>query len=218
MRRFLPLLASLVLLALPSAAQAYTFYEWDAVGAPTGIAAGTNGLTVTFNSSGEVGGVTLNGVQSARSAIVGPSTKPGALAAGPGDGNFWWVDPTNNKAGRTDAGVGPVTLSSAVIDNRPTDLVAAANNLMWIVEPDSGDIDCVTPAGVAVAKNSGLTHPTAIARGNDGTIWVIDTGANLISRFAQPANCSATAPPPSPIFRPTRIRSTSLPRRLRATT
>ena len=37
MRRFLPLLASLVLLALPSAAQAYTFYEWDAAGAPTGI-------------------------------------------------------------------------------------------------------------------------------------------------------------------------------------
>ena len=47
------------------------------------------------------------------------------LAAGPGDGNLWFVDPTNGRVGRTDAGIGPVTLPTAV-GGAPSDLVAAA--------------------------------------------------------------------------------------------
>src|SRR4051812_7161144 len=114
MRRLLPVLASLALLALPSAAQAYTFYEWDAAGTPAGIAVSGGGLSVTLNQAGSIGRVSLGGVQSAPATIAGGASRPAALAAGPGDGNLWFVDPTNGRIGRTDAGVGPVTIATAV--------------------------------------------------------------------------------------------------------
>src|SRR4051794_2751416 len=133
MRRLLPLLASLALLALPSAAQAFTFYEWDAPGTPAGITVSGGGLSVSFNQAGSIGRLSLGGVQSAAATIAGAASRPTVLVPGPGDGNLWFVDPTNGRIGRTDAGVGPVTIATAV-NGAPTDLVAAANNLMWVVE------------------------------------------------------------------------------------
>ena len=188
MRRLLPLLASLALLALPSAAQAYTFYEWDSPGTPTGIVASATGLSVTFNATGTVGGVSLGGVQSMPVAIAGAATRPTALAPGPGDGNLWFVDPTNGRVGRTDVGIGPVTLATAV-GGAPTDLVAAANNLMWVVESTSGQLDCITAAGTVTAKTSGLAAPSMIARASDNALWYLDVPAKKIARLAQPANC-----------------------------
>src|SRR5690349_13593954 len=196
MRRFRPILASLlVLLALPAAAQAYTFYEWDAADAPTGIVAGATGLTVTFNATGELGGVTLNGVQSApRTDITGAAARPTTLVTG-GDGNLWFVDPTNNKVGRTDPAAGAITLASPTIDSVPTDLVASGNNLMWVVERSSGDLDCIVPAtGAVTAKASGLDQPVAITRSNDGALWFVDA-ARKVARLPEPASCAAAIAP-----------------------
>ena len=65
MRRLLPLLASLVLLALPASASAYTFAEWDQPGHPAGIAQSGTFLYSTLSSTGQIGQGTLNGVQTA---------------------------------------------------------------------------------------------------------------------------------------------------------
>src|SRR5689334_19871425 len=111
MRSLLPLLASLVLLALPTAAHAYTFYEWSSAGGPNGIAqAGTGPLTVTFRDTAQVGQIGLGGVQSAPLSIAGGTSAPTKLTAGPGDGNLWWADPSTRHVGRTDPGTGPVLL------------------------------------------------------------------------------------------------------------
>src|SRR5689334_927382 len=111
MRRLLPLLASLVLLALPSAAHAFTFYEWSSAGGPTGIfQSGSGPLTIAFKSSAQIGQIGLGGVQSTPQAIAGGSSGPTKLTAGPGDGNLWFVDGVNRHVGRTDPGTGPAVL------------------------------------------------------------------------------------------------------------
>src|SRR4051794_2902122 len=103
MRRLLPLLASLALLALPSAAHAYTFYEWSAVGSgPSGIAqSGAGPLTVTFQNDATVGQIGLGGIQGAAASIAGGTADPTRLAAGPGDGNLWFVSPGSRHVGHT---------------------------------------------------------------------------------------------------------------------
>ena len=45
------------------------------------------------------------------------------------------------------------------------------------------------------SKPSGLAHPDAIARANDGALWYVDTAANKIARLAQPASCTAAIAP-----------------------
>src|SRR4051794_646293 len=195
MRRFLPLFASVAVLALPSAAQAYTFYEWSSAGGPTGIAqAGTGPLTVAFQASAAVGQIGLGGVQSAPVSIAGGSSGPTKLAAGPGDGNLWFVDGANRHVGRTDPGTGPVLL---LLDFAGTtaDLVASNNNLMWVVESDTGELDCITPAGIVTPKTSGLAHPQAIARANDGALWYVDSTSDKIARLVPPATCAGTITP-----------------------
>jgi hypothetical protein len=194
MRRLLPLLAGLVLLAVPSAAHAYTFYEWSSTGGPTGIAqAGTGPLTVTFKDLAQVGQIGLGGVQSAPRSIAGGTSVPTKLTTGPGDGNVWWVEPSTRHVGRTDPGFGPSVLALD-FGGATADLVAA-NDLMWVVESDTGELDCITPAGVVTPKTSGLAHPGAIARGNDGALWYTDTAANKIARLVPPATCADAITP-----------------------
>ena len=63
MRRFRPMLASLlVLLALPAAAQAYTFYEYDTPAQPGGITVDSAGQLLFTLSSAKFGISTLGGV------------------------------------------------------------------------------------------------------------------------------------------------------------
>ncbi|HWK25301.1 MAG TPA: hypothetical protein VNS09_01985 [Solirubrobacter sp.] len=190
MRRLLTLLlASLAALALPAAAHAYTFYEWDAPGGPAGIA-GDGPLTVTFSTSGAVGEVGLGGVQSAPVAIGGAATAPTVIAAGP-DGNLWFVDPANGRLGHTVSGAAPTTLGTA-LGGTPSDLVAAGGQV-WVVESGSGELDCVTPSGVVTAQTSGLSHPQAIARANDGALWY--AGDGKVARAVPPADCSGSIAP-----------------------
>src|SRR3954451_2628267 len=127
MRRLLPLLAGLVLLALPSAAHAYTFYEWSSAGCANGIAqSGGGALTVTFRDAAQVGQIGLGGVQTAPQSIAGGTSAPTKLTAGPGDGNLCWADPSTHLVGRTDPAFGPalLLLDFGVIT---ADLVAANN-------------------------------------------------------------------------------------------
>ena len=139
MRRLLLPLASLVALAVPASAGAFTFYEWEAGGGPVGIAQVPGGpLSVTFETSHSVGQVSLGGVQSAAAVITGAAQAPRKLAVGPEDGTVWFVDQVNDKVGRTVPGSEPVTLAAAAIDNDPVDLVASANKLMWVIEAGLG--------------------------------------------------------------------------------
>ena len=126
MRRLLPLLASLVLLALPTAAHGYTFYEWSFAGGPAGIAQqGTGPLSVTLTASGrDRPGRRWAACTSAGVVITGAATAPTALAPGPGDGNLWFVDTVNGRVGRTDTGAGadharrPTSAGSRPISSR----------------------------------------------------------------------------------------------------
>src|SRR4051794_24367068 len=110
MRRLLPLLASLVLLALPAAAQAYTFYEYSFPGGPTGILqASTGPINVGLAGVGRLGTASLTGVTSQGPPIAGEAVAPRVLAVGPGDGNIWFTDFDHSRIGRTDP-LGPTTL------------------------------------------------------------------------------------------------------------
>ena len=115
MRRLLPLLASLVLLALPTAAHGYTFYEWSFPGGPAGIApAGTAPLWASRSpprgASAQVDPTGRRHVRR-RKPVTGAATAPTALALGPGDNNLWFVDTVNGRVGRTDTGAGAITLA-----------------------------------------------------------------------------------------------------------
>src|SRR4051812_17614872 len=126
MRRLLPLLAGLVLLALPSAAHAYTFYEYDA-GGPPGAITELGGSLVFSYSTGDawrIGKATPLGVLSAPSAPPAGGTAPTTIVPGPGDGSVWFID--GPKVGRMAVGLAP---SEFVHDfgATPRDLVAADN-------------------------------------------------------------------------------------------
>jgi hypothetical protein len=211
MRRLLPVLASLGVLALPASAHAFTFYEWDALpnSAPTGIfQAGTGPLSVTLNGTGAVGQVTLGGVQWPGVAITGGATKPTVLTQGPSDGNLWFVDSVNGRVGHTAPGTGPVTLTTAV-GGSPADLVASSNR-MWVVESESGELDCIDAAGTVISNASGLPHPVAVTRASDGAVRYADTTANQVLRVAPTTTCDSELDDPIDLpaeFNPTDITS-----------
>ena len=66
MRRLLPSLASLIVLALPPAAHAYTFTAYDTPGGPAGIVESGGSLFYTLLTDKTLGQSTLRGVQLAR--------------------------------------------------------------------------------------------------------------------------------------------------------
>ncbi len=190
MRRLLPLLASLVLLALPASASAYTFAEWDQPGHPAGIAQSGTFLYSTLSSTGQIGQGTLNGVQTA--LTVGGGSAPSVLVPGPGDNHLWFVDPGNSKVGRSNPGVSLLEFAT-VLTGTPSDLAAGQTGTMWVVESTGGKLACVTTAGVVTEYTSPLTAAVAITRGGDGAMWMVDTAANSLGRFTPAATC-ATAP------------------------
>ena len=180
------MLASLVLLAVPASASAFTFAEWDLTGAPAGIATAGSPLSITLSGTGLIGQSTLGGVQAPSVAIGGGATTPTALVPGPGDGNLWFVDPGSGRIGRTDPGLPPAEFP-ALLGGTPSDLAAAANNTMWVVESASGEVDCVTPLGAVTARTSQLANPAAITRGGDGAMWFMDPTANKLARLVPAA-------------------------------
>ena len=143
MRRLLPLLASVVLLALPSAAHGYTFYEWSFPGGPTGILQnGTGPISVGLSTTGRIGTTTLTGVTTAGALISGAATAPRVLAAGPGDGNVWFTDFDHGRIGRTNPAGGAISLPIDLAPGKPNDIVAGTN--AWVVDTDN-DLHCITP-------------------------------------------------------------------------
>jgi streptogramin lyase len=188
MRRFRPLLASLVvLLALPAAAQAYTFYEYETPAQPGGISIDSAGQLLFTLSSAKFGISTLGGVVT--TADLTGSTTPTTIVPGPGDGSHWFID--GAKVGRK--GPGAAVVFNQAFDGTPTDLVAAGNGTMWVTTT-SGKIYCATAAGDFFAKDSLLASPVAIARGGDGALWYVATAANKIARLV-PSACTAGAAP-----------------------
>jgi virginiamycin B lyase len=190
MRRLLPLLASVVLLAVPASASAFTFAEWEQLGHPAGIAQSGGFLYYTLAGTGQVGQGTLNGVQT-MSTVSGGSA-PSVLVPGPGDNHLWFVDPGNNKVGRTNPGMSLLEFAT-VLTGTPSDLAAGQTGTMWVAESTAGKLACVTTTGVVTEYASPLTTAVAITRGGDGAMWLVDTAANSLGRFVPAATC-ATAP------------------------
>jgi streptogramin lyase len=181
------LVASLAALAIPASASAYTFAEWDQPGRPAGIAQSGGFLYYTLGMTGQVGQGTLNGVQTP--LTVGGASAPSVLVPGPGDNHLWFVDPGNGKVGRTNPGVSLLEFATA-LSGTPSDLAAGQTGTMWVVE-SGAKIACVTPAGVVTEYASPLSSAVAITRGGDGAMWIVDTTANSLGRFAASATCAA---------------------------
>src|SRR5690349_20669557 len=92
MRRLLALLTSLLGLALaPAAAQAFTFYEWDAAGGPAGITASAGTLYFTLGTTQKINTLTVGGVQGATPFTVPGATAPGKIVPGAA-GTLWFLD------------------------------------------------------------------------------------------------------------------------------
>jgi streptogramin lyase len=193
MRRLLPLLASLLALALaPAAAHAFTFYEWDASGDPNGIAASGSSLYFTLGgATPSFGKAGLGGAQIAPVAITG-GTAPGKLVLGIG-GNLWFLDPGTSKIGRIalpaeTATEFPTTLAATI-----TDLTAGFDGNMWVVDSTTGTLDCVTSGGAVsphLTAETQMTHPVAIVSGSD-VLWAVDTVGDEVYRIVPGANCAA---------------------------
>ena len=182
MRRFLPLLASLVLLALPSAAQAYTFYEWDTAPTPRGL--GIVGDTLHFGlPSGQLGQSTLRGVQTSAAVAGGTTTSAFARAANGTD--LWFLDDGVDKVGRITPGAPPVLLTNAI--PLANDLTADANGNVWVAS-GVGDVFCVRSVGTSQMWSTPVPGQEKIATGRDGTVWF--TAAGAIARIAPGATCS----------------------------
>src|SRR4051812_38088428 len=189
MRRLLPLLVSIVSLAVPASASAYTFAEWDQLGHPAAVAQSGDFLYYTLATAGQVGQGTLNGVQT--TTIIGGASAPSVLVPGPGDNDLWFVDPGNGKVGRTNPGVSLLEFATA-LTGTPSDLAAGQTGTMWVVE-SGAKVACMTPAGVVTEYPSPLSSAAAITRGGDGAMWIVDTTANSLGRFVAPATCAAPA-------------------------
>src|SRR3954447_10143456 len=180
MRRFLPLLAGLVLLALPSAAQAYTFYEYDAGGTPGAITELGGSLVFTYSTDEDsrIGKSTPLGVLSAPSAPIAGATAPTTIVPGPGDGSVWFIHGT--KVGRMGATQAPSEFAHD-FGATPRDLVAADNGTMWILKANA-NLECATATGGDFfVKDSKLTSPVAITRSRDGAVWYVDSTANKLA-------------------------------------
>ena len=117
MRKLL-FLASLLVLAFPAAAQAFTFYDWTVTGAtpePSSIVRSGSTLWFTNAGNGTIGRIGLGGVQGAPVALAG-GAEPTGLTTGP-DGNLYFAEPANGKIGRIALPAGtvtePITLAGA---------------------------------------------------------------------------------------------------------
>jgi hypothetical protein len=182
MRRLLPLLASLALLALPTAAHGYTFYEWDTAAVPRGI--GVVADTLHFGlPAGQLGQSTLRGVQT--SAAVAGGTTASAFAPAATGTDLWFLDDSVDKVGRITPGAPPVLLTNAI--PLANDLTADGNGNVWVAS-GSGDVFCVRSVGTTQLWGTPVPGQQKIATGRDGTIWL--TAAGAIARIVPGATCS----------------------------
>src|SRR5438034_1148185 len=150
MRRLLPLiLASLTTLALaPTAAHAYTFYEWDVPtdSQPTGIAQAGDFLYFTLVGSNQVGRTSLNGVQSAPVSVTqGAALWTVDKAAGAGAR----ISPGANCAAAP--GVTPFTITDGT---NPADVTTRGTHVYVAV--DDGLVD-LTPNGASLPGHAAIT-------------------------------------------------------------
>ena len=78
MRRLLPLVAGLLAaLALPSAARAFTFYDWTLPATPTSLAVTGDGTVYyTTASTGDIGRATLTGLPLDARAGASETSRP----------------------------------------------------------------------------------------------------------------------------------------------
>jgi streptogramin lyase len=120
----------------------------------------------------------------------------GDLTLGP-DGNMWFTEPG---AGRIDfespSGGRPGILVLPEPASRPTGLATVGNSI-WTTLEASGALLVTYPSTAAASeyKIQGA-HPSAVALGGDGALWVIDAEAPELLR-KPPAGRSITVPIPS---------------------
>jgi streptogramin lyase len=191
MRRLLPLLASLVLLASPAAAQAFSFNEWSTSAQPRGVAALGDSLYFTL-ADGKIGSSTLRGVQTG-TTVPGASLL-GAIAPGPIASELWFLDfgnGGNGKVGHMALG-GAATLFPATYAGQLIDLAAGPDGNMWVTENVTGAVQCVNPAGVPTPHKLTSFFLAGIARGGDGAMWAVDPAQNELIRLLPGLNCAAT--------------------------
>src|ERR1700754_3961020 len=164
MLRLTALLASLAgLLALPAAAHAYTFAEWDTSGHPGGITA-QGGLYFTL--PGAIGSSSLGGVQSSRTVAPASLRK---IVAGSND-DLWYLDTGANKLWRDVPGGS--TTEFLPLDGAPTDLAAGPSGDMWVTA--EGRLACATTVMRSqYATPAALPSPDGIVLGGDGAMWVV---------------------------------------------
>jgi streptogramin lyase len=119
--------------------------------------------------------------------LPNPNSNPDAIVAGP-DGNLWFTE--LNHIGRiTPAGVITEFATPTNGSSMPSITLGPDGNL-WFVESDADLIGRITTSGViteyalpqSTPNNPGYSgagdHPTAIAAGADGRMWVTDIGAS----------------------------------------
>jgi Collagen triple helix repeat (20 copies) len=192
MRRLLPLLASLLALALaPAAAQAFTFYDWTLAATPTSLAITSDGTVYyTTAGSGDIGRATLGGLPlNPRTAASGTS-RPAEIAAD-ANGDLWFADPADDKIDRLDGATGVITPLGTVAGlDDPVDVAVAPDGRVWAVESGgSGSLDCVSGGVVKQNPLPVPAAPTSVAVATDGAVWFA-YGAHIARAATTPGSCT----------------------------
>jgi len=110
-----------------------------------------------------------------------------ALATGPA-GTVWFTDFGNSQIGE----LGPGRRLRLFGDRAPygglSDITRGPDGAMWFTE-QAGLVGRITPAGAvsALALPSRGTNPDGIAAGPGRTVWVTETGKDIVARITLPA-------------------------------
>ena len=147
-------------------------YYGPASSDPTEIIAGRDGnLWFTEPDGNKIGRLKLDGTLDEFN-IPTKASKPQGIASGP-DGGLWFCEAAANKIGRITALGKFSEFRVPTTDAWPVGIAAAAGDL-WFTELATGQIGRISQAGkVAEYAVPGGGFPGPIARGSDGSLWIV---------------------------------------------
>jgi virginiamycin B lyase len=190
MRRLVPVLAAIVVLLIPAAAQAGVTEYGLPVGAhPSGIAQGPDGAVWTL----EDGGASIDRIAADGTVARFPAAGYSSLVDATFDlgGNLWFTGGDADRLGRAFAApvLGPIGTWTFGAGCEPTGVATAPDGGIWFSKLNCNVVGRIDPSSAANSGHTDFqlpagTQPLRIATGPDGAMWFTAYGSGRIGRVA----------------------------------
>jgi len=156
---------------------------------PRGVASLDNALWFTSFSTGQIGRIPLNSLETVTYFdIRTPSSHPSAMTVGPDNKSLYFIIEVSNEAQSTYS-VGRITLDGSITEfpipnavSKPNAITAGPDGNIWFTDPALNSIWRLTPEGIfdSFTIDAEGSEPSGIVAGPDGRLYFTEFQASRI--------------------------------------